>query len=415
MAPKAAPPLVGTLGPAGLQGPRAPLVARVGGEAAYRRILRSLTVVATPLPGRPRGQSEARYAFHHARAGGGATIVFPRSKAPVLAAALDRVEVEPALAEAWASPRPLPPSHLRAAQELYPYQEAAVAHLQGLERPEGGWTAYLQMGTGLGKTRVGLAAAVGAGGPVFVVVPTLILRTQWFDEARRLYPGLVCAAYANPPARRPRGEGRPPPGPAEADLVVGILDTVRKKAPGFFSGYAMVVLDEAHELHSRCSQQLLWLAQGAPRVLGLSATPAERPDGLDRLVAHFLGPPLYAETDIPRFDVAAVVFRGLVREVEYVGEAEYVETVTSAAGTVSALQTIGNVVRAPDGSLRVIDLESACATAAVGDIAYSVFGNKVFIFFWPRPEVGKIIKSLKGIIVPTEIISFAAGRKWKLK
>ena len=342
----AAPPL-GELTPSGLRVPRDPLVAR-GGVPAFRRLLRSLTLTALPLPGRPRGAKESRQAFRQCLEAGGACVYFPRALAPALAPVLGEVAVAPELAAEWAAIRPLCPENVRAAQAPYPYQEAAAAHLRGLTRPEGGWLAYLQMGTGLGKTRVGLDAAVGAGGPAFVVVPTLAMREQWFAEARRFYPGLVLAAYQNPPSRAPkRGPAVAAAGPASADLVVGISNTVQQKGAGFFAGYALVILDEAHEMSARCSQNLLWLAQGAPRVLGLSATPTERPDGLDRLVFHFLGRPFYAEADIPRFVVDDVRFCGRVREVEYAGGDEYVEAVVSRAGTLCATATVGNLVRDP--------------------------------------------------------------------
>ena len=337
---EAAAPL-GSLTQGGLRVPREALVAR-NGAPALRRLLRGLTHTARPLPGAPRGPKETRQAFRQAREAGVAYLYFPRALAPTLAPDLGGVVLAPELAAAWGAIRPLGPEKARAAQAPFPYQAAAAEHLRGLARPEGGWLAYLQMGTGLGKTRVGLAAAVEAGGPTFVVVPTRALREQWLSEARQAYPGLALAAYQNP-----RTAATEPAGPATADLVVGVANTVLRKKTGFFSGYALVVLDEAHELSARCSQNILWLAQGAPRVLGLSATPDERPDGLDRLVFRFLGPPTSAEADIPRFSVADVRFHGRVREVEYVGEGEYVEAVVSRAGTLSATATVGNLVRDP--------------------------------------------------------------------
>ena len=92
--------------------------------------------------------------------------------------------------------------------------------------------------------------------------------------------GFVCP----PPLPPTRRTGQPTP--ETHDVVVGIFNTVRTKAPGFLDGYATVILDEAHELCSRANLDILWLAQAVPRVLGLSATPSDRADGLDRVVTE---------------------------------------------------------------------------------------------------------------------------------
>jgi hypothetical protein len=327
----------------GLRVAEAPLLARVGGRAGLAKLLRPLTVREIPAPGRPRGMALAtRSAFRRIRGDGGPALLFPRCKGPALSRLLDSRLAAPSLLAAWAAIRHVPPERLAPAQPLYAYQEAAVAHLSArwAEAPD----AFLQMQTGLGKTRVGLAAAARVGGPAFVVVPTLALRVQWLEEAAALYPGLRCGSFASPSTR---GPSRAPAGPAEFDLVVGIQNTSMKQGPAFFADYALVILDEAHELCAAKNQELLWLAQAAPRTLGLSATPLFRPDGLDRLVPLFLGPPIVAEADIPRFDVGAVSFRGRVREVDYRGEAAFVEPALTAAGTTSAVLSIASFAAEP--------------------------------------------------------------------
>jgi hypothetical protein len=139
----------------------------------------------------------------------------------------------------------------------------------------------------------------------------------------------------------------PAAGPATHDLVVVIINTFRDKTPEFVEGFHSIILDEAHELHSVHNSRALWLAQ-APLVLGLSATPLERPDGLDRYVTMHLGAPVPL-TAVPGCAVAAVRFRGEVRLVEYAGPvgAPECETVVGAAGAMSAVMTIGRVLGDP--------------------------------------------------------------------
>ncbi|MFA6165821.1 MAG: DEAD/DEAH box helicase family protein [Gemmatimonadaceae bacterium] len=244
------------------------------------------------------------------------------------------------------APRRLEPERCRLEEPpLYEYQEAALRHLCDgplgeAARAAGHAVAYLQMDTGLGKTRLGCAAIARLGEPALIVVPTEAIGEQWVDEFAEILPRLSVALYRNPP----KGSRRVPPGPATHDVVVVIVNTFRDKPPEFLDGYGTVVLDEAHEYHSEHNGRALWLAQAAHAVLGLSATPLERPDGLDRYVALHLGPPILPKT-IPGFDVEAAKFRGAVRVVEYAGDPRHCETVTGAAGTMSAILTIGGVTR----------------------------------------------------------------------
>lgn len=354
-APPAAPErLVGLHTHEGFCIPLAGLMARLGGRRRLNRVLSSLTVRETPQPGRPKMYARGKRLAYKIERGAADRLIVPHGKAPAFARHLDGVALAPALAAQHRALRPLRGAR-DPAEPLYPYQEVAMEYvLEGRAAPwaGGAHSLYLQMGTGLGKSRLGLAAGVHLGGPIFVVAPTKAIREQWLDEARALYPWLACAPYNNPPKK----SRKTPPGPGTHDIVVGIVNTVRAKPPGFFAGYATVILDEAHELSSPSNLGALWLGQGAKWVLGISATPEERADGFDRVVHHFLGGPVWAEKDIPRFDIGGVDFRGRVREVEYAGDPDCCETVLSAAGTVSAIETIGNIIRDP-GRLRLVAAE----------------------------------------------------------
>jgi hypothetical protein len=287
----------------------------------------------------------------------GGYLYVPRAKAPaLLGRVLSRVTNDPLFVEArrlGSGVREIAAAAWAPAQGFYGYQEAAAAHVCGAAGPlRLPGSAYVQMGTGMGKARFAMAAAARGRGPVFVVVPTKAIRLQWMDEFGLVFPRLAVAPYDNPPKR----SRKVAPTAATHDVVVGIVNTVRAKAPGFFAGYATVVLDEAHEYHSPKNLHVLWLAQEAPRVLGLSATPDDRPDGLDRVVYHFLGAPIWAERDIPDFDVAGVNFRGRVREVEYAGAPDFCEAELSGAGTVCAIKTVGRIVSDP-GRLQLVAAE----------------------------------------------------------
>lgn len=249
--------------------------------------------------------------------------------------------------------------------ELYDYQRVLVAEIQ--RRLAAGTShspanVYLEMDTGLGKTFTALSALVPLG-PVLFVVPSQLLADQTLEEAQCLYGAdFRCAQYTNQQARqyaeylkdspekrrRRRTKRHPPPSPGTHELVVVIVNTAREKAPEFFGGWGAVVLDEAHELHSAKNEELLWRTAGAARRLGLSATPSERHDELDQIVAKHLGEPLdaaeVAEAGGAPFEDLS--FRGEVREIWYRAmqrpDEDPIEV--RAGGKVSAIQTIGNLV-----------------------------------------------------------------------
>ena len=284
-------------------------------------------------------------------------------------------------------PRRLDPAACECALPLFPYQEVMVAHLvrlfagavgdvplagggsSGGGAPAGGGgggggdgggglrgapardardapvrpgVAYLQMATGLGKSRVGGDLIVRRGGPGLVVVPTDAIAVQWVDVFAEAFPGLRVAVFRNPP----KGSRRPPPSPATHDVLVVIVNTFRDKEPEFLEGFATVVLDEAHEYHSRHNSRALWLAAGAPAALGLSATPLERPDGMDAFVPLLLGGATPPEA-VPGFDVGAVCFRGAVRALRYAGHPDFCRPQLTPAGTSSAILTVVEALRDP--------------------------------------------------------------------
>ncbi len=377
-------PIYADVGRQGFVIPLAPLRARIrqvtGGTALLDSIMQALTVTEKVHAGRPRGAAfrAQRKAFVATRD----TLTIPRIRGAhllrtrvkgqlLLAGARDGSlktpirtgESSKTLTEVGADNRPLPlprriaEERLDPEEPLYEYQEAAVEHLCMGPFGDASVAAhtgvvYLQMDTGLGKSRVGCAVIARRGEPALIVVPTAAIGVQWLDELRILFPAMVTALYHNPP----KGSKKAPPGPLTHDVVVIIINTFRDKDPSFMENFGTVILDEAHEYHSAQNSRALWLAQTRV-VLGLSATPEERPDGLDKYVHLHLGPVLYPK-DIPGFDVNAVSFKGAVRIVDWVGHPEHCVTATTPAGTMSAVVTIGNIVRDP-ARVRLVAAEVA--------------------------------------------------------
>lgn len=232
-------------------------------------------------------------------------------------------------------------------KQLYPYQESAVEYLYERAQKQYG-ILYLQMDTGLGKSRVGCAFIAKVKERALIVVPTKAIAEQWWNEFTEMYPNLTINIYKNEikttiakaPAK-PRLKKEKP----ISDVDIIIINTFRDKNEEFIKQYSVTVLDEAHEYHSECNLKALWLSQ-TKYVLGLSATPLERPDGLDRYITLHLGDVIYPK-DIPNFDISSVNFKANVRVIEYEGCEPYIDTVLTPAGTISSIMTINNILNDP--------------------------------------------------------------------
>lgn len=220
--------------------------------------------------------------------------------------------------------------------ELYSYQASAIDHIvpilisdDPLERH-----VYLQMDTGLGKTRLGVGVIVELAIPTVIVVPSQAIADQWIADIRLNLPNVSCTMYANS-----MGNNH-----IKYDIVVVIINTAIKKDSRFMSYFGLMILDEAHEYCSKCRKQILWLSQQISSVLALSATPNVNPNGLDWYVNCFMGKVIRA-AEIPNCSVGDVKFTGKVTAIKYYGDPEYAETITNTAGTSSAIMTIGEMLK----------------------------------------------------------------------
>ena len=140
----------------------------------------------------------------------------------------------------------------------------------------------------------------------------------------------------------------------ECDVAICVVNTFRGKELAFLrdNGFGLVIFDEAHEYYTKMNSNALWLAQGAEFVLGLSATPLERKDGLDTFVTHFLGKPVLQES-IPGFDVEQGAFPGAVTKITYECDIEYADHEAHESGTPCNASTLSLVLSDPDRMILV--------------------------------------------------------------
>jgi hypothetical protein len=226
---------------------------------------------------------------------------------------------------------------------FYDYQQAIIDHITGTVMEEQHGCAYMTLFTGGGKTRTAIGIMAVLSVKTIVVVPAKSLQSQWLKELSVLSPNTVAIAYSNP-----LGEL------VECDVAICVVNTFRGKDLTFLrdNGFGLVIFDEAHEYYTKMNSNALWLAQGAEFVLGLSATPLERKDGLDTFVTHFLGKPVLQES-IPGFDVEQGAFPGAVTKINYECDIEYADTKLTSRGTPCNASTLSLVLSDPDRMILV--------------------------------------------------------------
>jgi hypothetical protein len=298
------------------------------GEDQYKKLLSTLTVREKIHPGRPKNIIQV---IKHAYFIEGNLLYIPRIKK------LQLMKI-PGLFLSETFPEQITKrfTNIQPQQDLYQYQEAAINFLYETISPNTP-CKYLQMDPGLGKTRVGCGLIVKIGEPAIVVAPTDAIANQWVDEFAEIYPELKVAVYHNKDNFNSTTH----------DVLVVIINTFRNKTQEFLEGFGVVILDEAHEYHSTANCRALWLAQHVPTaIIGLSATPSDRPDGLDRYINLHLGE-VILPSNIPGFDAGKVNFKCEVHAIKYTGIPEYCETALNPAGMMSAILTIGRLIKDP--------------------------------------------------------------------
>lgn len=304
----------------------------LGGAKALRKFLILLTVKQKLPP------TQTKYGFPisiRAYKQNGNCLILPRIKMPVLL----KMGLKPTLMQ----PTAPDPIDLNIEGSFYDYQSAAIE--ASIERLENDKHCYLQMDTGMGKTRTAIGIIGDLSVKTLVIVPAKSLQSQWAQELTRLSPQANVVMYANAM------------GPIiECDVAICVINTFREKASDFIKDnrFGLVIFDEAHEYYTAKNSNGLWLAQHAEYTLGLSATPLERPDGLDSYICHFIGKPLISG-NLPGLDIKKESFPGKVTRIRYCCDVKYADIEVTAKGTPCNASTLTKVLSDPERHTLVVD------------------------------------------------------------
>lgn len=160
----------------------------------------------------------------------------------------------------------------RSARTPRPYQEEAVAAWKAAGR-----RGVVVLPTGAGKSFVAELCIADGGRGAMVVVPTLELMGQWYDQLGR--------AFGEPIGLLGGGHHEIEP------ITVSTYDSAHLYVDRYGARFGMLVFDEVHHLPGP-TFSIAAMSSLAPFRLGLTAT-LERPDGAHADVEHLVGPTVY--------------------------------------------------------------------------------------------------------------------------
>lgn len=216
-----------------------------------------------------------------------------------------RVQITTELADRGGLP-PAQAAGIPAAGELLPNQRLiarwVMAHRFGSAHVRDGTAVcYVVAGAGTGKTHTALEVSRRVRGRTLVLASRLAIGKQWRDAANDYLPGCGAMMFSACSAKK------------RADTVDGACIVIATPAsallfpPETWAKFALVIFDEVQQF---CAE--LWrglLAAPVPRMLGLTATPRDRPDEMDCVGYWRLGRPVIARR-LPGYDRHEVEFRG---------------------------------------------------------------------------------------------------------
>jgi superfamily II DNA or RNA helicase len=185
----------------------------------------------------------------------------------------------------------------------------------------------LQMNTGLGKTRMGVAMVEKLLVKTLIIVPTKHIANQWIEEISDLF---TTSIYENKLDD------------TSADIILCIMNTARNKDVDFFNKFTFVILDEVHEFTSNCNKKILEKTGTSPYVLGLTATP-DKGDNLLKYVEAYLDKTLYT-SDIVDIEKISHKWNAHAKIIKYRCHPKYAIPVLNPNGDICSMSTTNRII-----------------------------------------------------------------------
>lgn len=172
----------------------------------------------------------------------------------------------------------------------------------------------LNLEAGQGKTYLATGLIQKIKKKTLVVCHNKTIMHQWIKILKESYPTNTIAHFY--------GELK-----EDGDIIVGVINSLLMQNKQYFAKFGFTILDEVHEYCSNNRKQIYKLAS-SQFMLGLSATPNERGDGLDNINIWNCGQILNA-IDIHDYKQNQSNFKGEITMIKYLGPSEYTKIITN--------------------------------------------------------------------------------------
>lgn len=190
--------------------------------------------------------------------------------------------------------------------------------------------AILVMDTGLGKSYLAMQIVEYLHTKTLLILPNTSMLEDWKKILATYYPQLQVGEYHTKAKR-------------DGDFVIMTINSAlspnyrfpergNKPIPyhQYFKEFGLVVYDEIHNYPTKRNVEVFWRA-GLQCVLGLTATPDERDDGMDVIYPKHAGPLVIAKK-LPNYDVAEIKWLGEVDVINYHGPPGYTTKISNVRG-----------------------------------------------------------------------------------
>jgi superfamily II DNA or RNA helicase len=187
------------------------------------------------------------------------------------------------------------------------------------------------------------------------------------------------------------GGARPAPAQKVGQKVAQGVEVLPR---AFYDAFDFIIFDESHEYCSNMRNKIFRVCQ-VPYMLGLSATPNEREDGLTKVCLWNIGPVLDV-TKLPGYSSTDVNFTGKVVRVNYYGPSEYTQIVMNKTIDVVSVQALLEQITAdPQRTQMVVDLI----------LEFHQQNYNIFVFADRREYLQKIDSALRQINLRAAIVT----------
>jgi len=188
--------------------------------------------------------------------------------------------------------------NMRTRKEKLPYLEHGISPRPGQMTPflilKQRRSGMINGAPGIGKTVIGILAAMYGMEPFVVVCPNLGILGQWEDEIKAKTNVSKISQMHSKARKRGYVSWH------EAECLLTTPDTLSNirwsMPPAFYNRWGTIIYDECHHAPSEKRRHSLYLFDGVR--IGLSAT-IDRRDGLDMLLYRHIGPIIYQNLTLP--------------------------------------------------------------------------------------------------------------------